>query len=117
MAYTKQTSIHPQTTGVAAAPTAPAGAGIGNGDAITPGSWILVNNASGAPITITLGISRTHLGYAITPPTVSVPATTVMAIGPLPADPFQQLSGANAGFCLVDYSSITTVTRTVFATV
>jgi hypothetical protein len=113
MAYTQINATTPSLTGQTVTLTAPPGAGAGNGDALPAGSTLWVNNASGSSITVTLSIPRTYLGYAITSPTVTVPATTQMLIGPIPADPFGVTTGADVSRVHVDYSSITSVTRAV----
>lgn len=113
MAYTQTNAIAPSVNGVTVALTAPPASGAGNGDAVPVGSTLWVNNGSASPITITLNIPQTYLGYAITSPTVSVPATSAMLIGPLPGTPFGVTSGADIDRVHVDYSSITTVTRAV----
>jgi hypothetical protein len=113
MAYTQVPASTPNIAGTTVTWAAPSGSGAGNGDAIPDGSTLLVNNASASPITITLNVAVTYEGYTITSPTVTVPATTILAIGPLNADPFGQQSGTDAGRVHVDYSSITTVTRLV----
>jgi hypothetical protein len=113
MAYTQINANTPTLTGVAHVLTAPPGAGAGNGDALPIGSTLLVNNGSGSSITVTLQVPRTYLGYALTAPTVTVPAGQALLIGPIPADPFGVTSGADVGRVHVDYSSITSVTRAV----
>lgn len=116
MAYTQVAAVTPNVNGATVAWAAPAGAGAGNGDAIPDGAFLLVNNASGASITVTLNVAVTYEGYAITSPTVTVPATTIVAIGPLNQDPFGQQSGTDKGYVHVDYSSVTSVTRMVLHT-
>lgn len=113
MAYTQINSTTPTLTGTTVALTAPPGAGAGNGDAVPVGATLYVNNGSGSAITITLNIPRTYLGYVLTAPTISVPATSAMLIGPIPADPFGITSGTDVSRVHVDYSSVTTVTRAV----
>jgi hypothetical protein len=113
MAYTQVPAVSPSVTGAVVAWAAPSGAGAGNGDALPDGSILLVNNASGASITLTLNVAVTYEGYTISSPTVVVAAGTIQAIGPLNQDPFGQLSGTDKGYVHVDYSSITTVTRMV----
>jgi hypothetical protein len=113
MAYTQVAPVTPTVAGAVATWAAPAGVGAGNGDAIPDGAFLLVNNASASPITLTLNVAINYEGLTITSPTVTVPATTIMAIGPFNQDPFGQLSGADKGYVHVDYSSITTVTRMV----
>lgn len=116
MAYTQVAAVAPTLAGAAVVPAAPSGVGAGNGDAIPDGSTLVVTNGSGSPITLTLNVAITYEGLVITSPTVTVPATTTMLVGPLNADPFGQITGADKGFVHVDYSSITTVTRYVLNT-
>lgn len=108
MAYTQLAAANPSLTGATVALTAAPAAG----DAVKPGSFLLVNNGSGSAVTVTLNIPRTYKGYAITSPTVSVLAGTQVAIGPIPSDPFVRIgTGTDDGFVRVDYSSVTSVTR------
>lgn len=112
MTYTQIEPVRPAITGTTVTLTAaPAG-----GDAIRPGSFLIVNNGSASAITLTLNMGRGYKGYTITSPTVSVAAGAEVLVGPFDADPFEQLTGTNQGYCTVDYSAVTTVTRASITT-
>jgi hypothetical protein len=82
-----------------------------DGDAIRPGSALLVNNASGAPITLTLVTGATIGSRAVADDTVSVPAGSMRLIGPFADDVYPQASGPTKGAVHVDYSAFASVTR------
>lgn len=85
-------------------------------DIIDAGNVVLVvNNASGAPINVTIHSTYTQDGLALTDRVVAVAAATIRRIGPFPSRTFAQPSTAleGAGRVWVDYSSVTSVTRGV----
>lgn len=85
----------------------------GDGDAVQPGTVLLINNASGAAITVTIVTGGTSdQALAISDYTFSIPATTQEAVGPIPGGPtWVQPSGVTAGLVHIDYSASATVTR------
>lgn len=113
MAYTKVAAVTPNVAGTATyTPTAPSGTGAGNGDSIPVGSILLVT-VGATPTVLTLNVPITYEGLVITSPTVSLSANGSYALGPFNEDPWMVQSGTDAGYVHIDYSSITTVTRTV----
>jgi len=100
-------------TGLAPALTAP----IIDGDIIDTGRVFLrVDNGGGAAITVTVQTPVQVDGLDLADLTVSVPASGTRLIGPLSASTFGRPSGgADSGRAYVDYSSVTSVTRGVFA--
>lgn len=85
------------------------------GDSVPANCAVLVNNASGSSITVTLVTGATADDYAIADPTVAVPAGTIVAIGPF-SQLFPQTSGADAGRVYLNYSAVTSVTRAAIVT-
>ncbi|HEY0638715.1 MAG TPA: hypothetical protein VGD67_13780 [Pseudonocardiaceae bacterium] len=89
---------------------------VADGDIIDSGAcWLHVLNGSGAPITVTVQTPVTVDGLPLDDLEVAVPASGTRLIGPFPARTFAQASDApvGAGRVLVDYSSVTSVTRAV----
>lgn len=113
MAYTTVTPVVTALAGttITSAVAAPSGAGAGNGDAVSTGCFLLVKNANASPMTVTVKMTGTTLdGSAVADKTFTVGATTNSLIGPLTAD-MKQVTGTNAGQVLVEYSSVTSLTR------
>jgi hypothetical protein len=110
MARTKVSAIAPSLAGAAVVYTQPTA----EGDAIRPGSILLVKNGSGSTITLTLVTGGTAASYAIDDPTVTVAAGAEKAVGGF-SSVFPQPVGADAGWVYVNYSSVTSVTRAVIA--
>lgn len=86
----------------------------GDGDAVAPGTVLLVNNASATlALNITIvtgGTSDQNLG--ISDFTVTIPAATQEAIGPIPGGPtWVQPAGVTKGLVHVDYDASASVTR------
>lgn len=85
----------------------------GDGDAVLPGTVLLINNASGSPVTITIvtgGTSDQQL--AISDFTFTIPAGTSEAVGPIPGGPtWIQQGGLSDGRVHVDYSVSASITR------
>lgn len=89
-----------------------------DGDIIDVGNVrLFVENGSGAPITVTVQATATASGLEVEDLAVSVAAGAMALIGPLPKSLFAQASDAavGAGRALVDYSSVTSVTRAAVA--
>lgn len=100
--------------GLAPALTAPNS----DGDILPAGQVALwVKNGAGAPITVTVQTPGTVAGLAIADATVSVPAAGERMLGPFPTSVFAQPADAGVGALgvLVDYSSVTSVTRAVLS--
>lgn len=118
MAYTKITPQQVVEAGTAGTYAAPSGAGAGNGDSI-PGdgrTFLHVKNTGGTVLTVTIKIPFVAYGHTIADATVTVPATTGdKMIGPFPAKPYNQptSNATHAGRVLVEYSSVTSMTRAV----
>lgn len=111
MARTSVTTQVITRAGLNVAMTAP----VADGDIIDGGNTILVvNNGGGASITVTVQTPYTVEGQAVEELTVSVPAAGTREIGPFPGI-FKQPADASVGpgRVLVDYSSVTSVTRAV----
>lgn len=70
---------------------------------------LLVRNAAGAPINVTLVTGKTVDGLGIADRVVAVTNGTTTLIGPLSTDLYNQPSGADAGKVHVDFSSVTTI--------
>jgi len=87
-----------------------------DGDIIAPGQVFLrINNGGGAPITVTAQTPGTVSGLAIADAPITIPAGQQRDWGPFPSSLFAQPAdaGVGPGKVLVDYSSITSVTRAV----
>lgn len=112
MARTSVTTQEITRAGLNAALTGP----VADGDIIDAGPVILeVANGSGGSITVTVQTPGTVGGLDIADLAVSVPASGTREIGPFPAHLFAQPVDAatGPGRVLVDYSSVTSVTRCV----
>ncbi len=86
-----------------------------DGDAVELGGrlFLLVNNGSASPITVTIETPGTVDGLAVADQSVTVPAAAKRFI-PLSATSYRQPAGTTfAGYAHVNYSSVTTVTRAV----
>jgi hypothetical protein len=85
----------------------------GDGDAVVPGTVLLINNASASPVTITLVTGGTSdQSLAIADYTFTIPAGTSEAVGPIPGGPtWIQQGGLSDGRVHVDYSASTSITR------
>jgi len=87
-----------------------------DGDIIDSGAVQLhVLNSSGAPITVTVQSPVTVDGLAVEDQEITVAAGALKIAGPWPARTFRQDADAvvGPGRVLVDYSSVTSVTRAV----
>jgi hypothetical protein len=85
-----------------------------DGDIIPAGTVALVvDNGGGSPITVTAVTPGTVAGLAIADATLSVPAGARRYLGPFPTSVFAQPADAVDGplKVLINYSSITSVTR------
>lgn len=88
-----------------------------NNDVIDTGKVLLVvNNASGAPITVTIHATITEDSLVLADRTVTVAAAATKFIGPLSTSTFGQpaSAGADSGRAYVDYSAFASVTRGVY---
>lgn len=100
-------------------PTTPAATGTvytfdaanADGEALLPGSTLLVRNDNASALTVTLITGGTVEGLAVDDPTVTVAASTEQAILIPTAAVYRQTSGSTAGRVHVDYSDVTSVTR------
>lgn len=88
-----------------------------NGDVVDAGAhnYLIVDNASGGSITVTVTATATQDGLAVSNLVVPVAAATRRHIGPLHGRTFGQTSGVDAGRVYVDYSAVASVTRGVVA--
>lgn len=89
-----------------------------DGDVISAGGslFVMVTNASGAPITVTAQTPQTVEGLAVSEQIVSVPAAGTKLIGPFPAGTYGRPSGgADPGKVYLDYSAIASVTRALIS--
>lgn len=90
-------------------------AATGGGDTCAPGdrNFLVVKNASGAPITVTLAAfpDTSPWGAAIPDPTVSVPAAGERWIGPLVGSQYGNPTTGQVG---ITYSGVTSLTVGVF---
>lgn len=102
-------TLNPVTPSLAGTTVAFTAANV-DGDSVPTNAVVLVNNASGGAVTVTLVTGATAGDYAIADPTVSVPAATIVAIGPF-SNLFPQQSGADAGRVYLNYSAFASVTR------
>lgn len=88
-----------------------------NGDVVDAGAhtYLVVDNASGGSISVTVTTTAMQDGLAVSNLVVAVAAATRRLIGPLHARTFGQVGGADAGRVYVDYSAVASVTRAVVA--
>ena len=86
-----------------------------DGDAIPPNAILLVTNASGGSITLTVDTPGNVGGLAIDQYSATVAAGTTELVGPFRDRHFVQSEGATEGLVHVNYSSQASVTRAVFA--
>lgn len=101
MARALVSAVRPAMTGAAvtlAAPTA-------DGDAVRPGTALLVHNTSGGALNITVVTGGTVSGRAIPDDTISVPAGAWRLIGPFTEDVLTQAAGATKNMVHVDYAT------------
>lgn len=76
-------------------------------------TFLIVKNAGGSGITVTVQTPRTIDGLAVAEYTISVGDGETKAFGPFPKDTFNQ-PGPDAGKVYVDYSAVTSVTVGAF---
>lgn len=74
-------------------------------------TWLEVNNASGASITVTINAGKTFDGNAVTAPTVSVGASARKKIGPFDPSVYNDSSDR----VLITYSAVTSVTVAAYS--
>lgn len=87
-----------------------------DGDVIDAGLVaLMVTNAAGAPINVTAKATAVQDGLALSDNITAVPAGATRLIGPFPARSFGRLSGADVGRVYIDYSSVTSITRSVIS--
>lgn len=87
-----------------------------DGDAVRPGTTLLVKNGSASAITVTLVTPAVTGGLAIEDRTVSVAAATDVLVA-IPRDVIYQdpVDGPTRGLVPVDYSAVASVTRASIA--
>lgn len=84
-----------------------------DGDIVEPGTFAVVNNASGGSINVTIVNPNTRNGLAVANRVVPVAAGTTKHI-PIPSDMAQDSDAVEgASMVLVNYSAVVTVTRGV----
>lgn len=86
-----------------------------DGDAIPPGAALLVTNASGGVLTLTVDTPGTVDGLAIDQQTATVADAATELVGPWPELHFRQSEGPTEGLVHVGYSTQTGVTRAAIA--
>jgi hypothetical protein len=88
-------------------------AAAGGGDSFLPGrdTYIRVNNAGGAPITVTVVSTSTLVGLAVADVSVSVTNAQSRLIGPFPPEHF---ADPTDGLADITYSGVTSVTVGAF---
>lgn len=70
---------------------------------------VLVRNAAGAPVNVTLVTGKTVDGLAVADRVVAVTNATTVLIGPLSTDLYNQPSGADKNKVYVDFASVTNI--------
>lgn len=110
-----QSTIAPDLTGLAALTLAAPGLGAGNGDLVPANSILFVKNANASPMTVTIKMAATVDGQAVADKTVTVGATTNMLIGPFTQNMKQTAVGTSFGLVLLEFSSVTSLTRAYIA--
>lgn len=114
MVYSQTAPVSPNMTGSTVITYATVLAG---GLAVLPGSIVLIKNGGGSSITVTINVAalKKYKGYTIASPTVTVPATTEVALGPIPGELHQIINPAdtNNGYVTIDFSAVTSVTAAV----
>jgi hypothetical protein len=101
MARAVVSAVRPSKTGAAitlAAPTV-------DGDAVRPGSALLVHNTSGGALNVTVVTGATVGGRAIPDDVISVPAGAWRLIGPFTEEVLPQTSGVTNDLVHVDYAT------------
>lgn len=71
--------------------------------------FLLVRNAAGAPVNVTLVTGKTVDGLAVADRVVAVANGTTALIGPLSTDLYNQPGPTDAGKVHVDFSSVTNI--------
>lgn len=74
---------------------------------------VMVTNASGASINVTIQTPATAAGLAVEERIVAVAAAATKLIGPFPREIYGQPSGADKGRVYINYSAQASVTRGV----
>lgn len=116
MATTTPAVVTSDQTGLAVFTLSAPGLGAGNGDLVPATSIIWVKNANASPMNVTIKMTGVTVdGQVVADKVVVVGATTNILIGPF-TNNMKQVSGTAAGFVLVEYSSVTSLTRGVIST-
>jgi hypothetical protein len=112
MARSVLAPVAPTIDGAAISYTAPTA----EGDAVQPGTALLVKNGSAGAITVTLVTDAVINGLAIADKTLSVGAGADVLVA-VPRDTIYQetSAGATRGLVQVDYSAVTSITRASIA--
>jgi hypothetical protein len=113
MARSTPTPIAPDLKGVVVAPLAPSA----DGDVLPAGNFVLVVECGATGTTVTIPTVATDTGLKLANAGGTVAPATRRVFGPFPHRLFAQPADApvGAGQVLVDYSSVTDVTRYVLA--
>lgn len=75
------------------------------------GTLLVVNNAAGAPITVTIETAATEDGLAVADQAVTVAAGTQKVIGRFRSTTYDRpVGGTDAGLVWVNFSAVTSVT-------
>jgi hypothetical protein len=111
MARTVLAPLAASTAGVTVALVA---APNGDGDAVPPGTILLLNNASGGSITITFVTGGTADSLDVADPTATIAAGT-MKMFLIPGGVYPQTSGTTKDLVHVDYSAFASLNRVCLA--
>jgi hypothetical protein len=109
MARAIVSQIRPSMAGASLSFTAPTV----DGDAIRPGSALLVHNTSGGALNITIVTGATIGARAVADDIISIPAGAYRLIGPFTENVFPQESGTTADLVHVDYATPASFERAV----
>lgn len=117
MAKALQTPVSASVNGSAAVVlAAPNGTGSTNGDTVPANSIVYVENGSGGVLTVTVKMPNPLDGQTVTDKPVAIANGAKVIFGPFTSNMKQLAGAADAGLVYLEYSTITTVTRTVIVT-
>lgn len=114
MPRVSQTTQQITSSGLAVALTAPAVSPDGDIADVGERTFLMVRNASGVSINVTVDATTLVEGLAVPDRVVAVAAGATTLIPLLPTV-YRQQSGADIGRAYIDYSAVASVTRAVVA--